>query len=186
MADLITGFNTSVQNTEVVDSEATSQFLSFYLANKLYAVEILEVEEIIEPSEITEIPLAPDYIRGVINLRGDVVPVFDLTAHMGHGRRDINKRSCIVLVQIQTETSGKQTLGLLVDSVNEIVEIDSNKILPPPKMGSTVNTNFIKSMGRVENSFIILLNVDTLLSTELLEEINSLSQLHKTEKPVEE
>lgn len=174
MADLITGFNAISMEDKKKDESEASQFLSFYLSGKLYALGILEVEEIIEPSEITEMPLAPEHIRGVINLRGKVVPVFDLTVHMGHGRQSIGKRSCIILVQAKEIELKGQTLGLLVDSVNEIVEIAESNILPPPRLGDGINTKIIQAMGRVEDTFIILLRIKSLLSEDLVNELSAL------------
>lgn len=174
MAELITGFNRQVDIEQQQLQEAQlSQFLTFRLAGKLYAIGILDVDEIIEPTAITELPHAPAYLRGVFNLRGSAVPVIDLTARMGHGQTAINKRSCIVLVEVATATH-QQLVGLLVDAVNEIVDIAADHMQPAPNIGADLDTRFIQAMARVDEEFFILLDVQHLLSTE---QVSQLSQL---------
>ena len=176
MADLITGFNTSIQVKHQNEKIRASQFLTFLLSNKLYAVGILDVKEVLEPCEITEIPMSPDYIRGVINLRGNVVPVIDLAVRMGHANKDISNRSCIVLVEISIHEGTAQTIGMLVDQVSGIVEIEPANILPAPEMGESVHTEFIQAMGRVEDSFIILLDINKILSVEQVSQLGELAE----------
>ncbi len=176
MAELITGFNASIQvEHQQEEEQATQQYLTFRLAGKLYAIGILDVDEIIEPSDITEMPRSPDYIRGVINLRGNVVPVIDLTARMGHGITTINKRSCIVMVEVVNSRGVTQALGMLVDAVNEIVEIGQANIRPAPDMGESLDTRFIQAMGRVDENFFILLDIQHVLSSEQVTRLGQLS-----------
>jgi len=175
MAELITGFNASIQVEHQQEEEQATQYLTFRLAGKLYAIGILDVDEIIEPSDITEMPRSPDYIRGVINLRGNVVPVIDLTARMGHGITSINKRSCIVMVEVANSRGVAQALGMLVDAVNEIVEIGQANIRPAPDMGESLDTRFIQAMGRVDENFFILLDIQHVLSSEQVTRLGQLS-----------
>jgi chemotaxis signal transduction protein len=142
MAELITGYGVdhdeaALEHTE----EAFTQYLTFYIAGKTFAVGILDVNEIIEVSEMTDVPMMPEFIRGVINLRGSVVPVIDLAARMSRGQSEISKRSCIVLVEINRPDGSQQAIGMLVDAVNEIVEIEQANIQPAPNMGDGINTD---------------------------------------------
>lgn len=177
MAELITGYGVEREQRLEHIEEAVKQFLTFYVAEKIYAVGILEVNEIIEVSEMTDVPMMPDFIRGVINLRGQVVPVIDLASRLKRGKIKISKRSCIVLVQIQRDEGNPQAIGMLVDSVNEIVEIPRDHIKPAPNMGQGVDTRFIEAMGRVDERFIILLAIDHILTSEQMNQIEQLGDL---------
>lgn len=156
--------------------EDYTQYLTFLIGGEIFAVGILDVNEIIEVSEMTHVPMTPDFIRGVINLRGSVVPVVDLSARLGRGQCDITKRSCIVLVEMMAGQETHQTVGMLVDEVNEIVEITRDHIQPAPNMGEGIKTDFIQAMGRVDETFIILLDIDHVLSREELGEIEQLAR----------
>jgi purine-binding chemotaxis protein CheW len=149
------------------------QYLTFRAGNENLAISILDVKEIIEINTITDVPMTPDYIRGVINLRGNVVPVIDLSARLGRQSSEITKRSCIVLVQIDYHEDA-QLLGMLVDAVDEILEIPEANIMPPPDFGADIRTDFIQAMGRVGDAFIILLNINRVLS---IKELSQLKQI---------
>lgn len=139
------------------------QFLTFLSGNELFAVDILRVNEIIEIDALTRVPKAPEFIRGVINLRGGVVPVVDLTAKLGSGLSDLTRRSCVVLVAVP-HGEQKQTIGLLVDEVREIIDIDAADLRPPPDLGDHAETGFIQAMAQVGQMFIILLEVSEILT----------------------
>lgn len=176
MAELITGYGVDRDEKALEHVEETyTQYLTFLIAGKTFAVGILEVNEIIEVSEMTDVPMMPKFIRGVINLRGSVVPVIDLAARMSRGQSEISKRSCIVLVEIERTDGEHQAIGMLVDAVNEIVEIEQANIRPAPNMGEGVNTSFIQAMGKVDELFIILLDIDHVLSTEQIGQIEQLA-----------
>ena len=165
------------QDSETLRSGAmddNAQYLTFSVAKEKFAVDILDIREIIELSLMTDVPLAPDFIRGIVNLRGSVLPVVDLAVRLGRGEAVFTKRSCIVVVEVKGERS--QNVGVLVDEVNEILEIPPDCIQPPPNFGEEVKTDFIRAMGRVDESFIILLNIDKILS---LEDLHQLEQLAK-------
>ncbi|SMR77733.1 chemotaxis protein CheW [Marinobacterium sediminicola] len=151
------------------------QFLTFMSGNELYAVDIMRVSEIIEISALTRVPKAPEFIRGVINLRGGVVPVIDLTAKLGAGLSDLTKRSCVVLVTIE-QPAGEQTLGLLVDEVREIIDIAPSDIKPPPALGDQADTGFIQGMAQVEDLFIILLEVSEVLTHHEIQQAGAISE----------
>jgi len=154
--------------------EAVGQYLTFLVAEENFAINILDVKEIIEIANVTHVPLTPDYIHGVINLRGNVVPVIDLSARLKHRFAEVGKRSCIVLVEVTAgETS--HLIGMLVDEVREILEIPPNNIQPAPDFGADIRTDFIQAMARVGEVFIILLAINRVLSLDELSQLNSLA-----------
>ena len=159
-------------NTAQVAGDQFQQYLTFLVGKDNFGINILDVKEIIEINNITRIPKTPDYIRGVINLRGNVVPVIDLSARLDRQRSEITKLSCIVLVEVDVHGEG-QVIGALVDQVNEILDIAEANIQPAPDFGTDMRTDFIQAMGRVDDNFIILLAINRILS------IDELSQLQR-------
>ena len=145
--------------------EAPSQYLTFALGGEMFAVGILNVKEIIEYGHLTEIPMMPAFIRGVINLRGAVVPVIDLSARFGGSSSTVSRRTCIVIVELGIGEE-RQDLGVIVDAVNEVLEIPRADIEPPPSFGARIRADFIQGMGKVDGHFVIILNVERVLSTE--------------------
>lgn len=143
------------------------QYLAFTLNGEVLAIDILQVREIIEFGALTEVPMMPDTIRGVINLRGAVVPVIDLSARFGRGASAVLRRTCIVIVEVVSE-GGTQTLGVMVDAVNEVMEIPREDIEPAPTFGARIRTDFIAGMGRVNGKFVILLDVSRVFSVDEL------------------
>lgn len=139
------------------------QYLTFILAQETYAVGIQRIKEIIEHSQLTMVPMMPDFIRGVINLRGQVVPVIDLLARFGKGQSVAGKRTCIVILEIEADGE-QQDIGIMVDAVNEVLDIPASEIEPPPGFGASIKTDFIKGMGKVDGKFVIVLEVDHVLS----------------------
>lgn len=163
---------TTGQQTE--HSADSSQYLTFQTGGDTFAIGILDVKEIIEREAITRVPMMPEFICGIINLRGRVVPVVDLSKRLGRSLSVVSKKSCIVLVEVSHKDEA-QTIGMMVDEVNEILEIDSQHTQPPPDFGTNIRTDFIRSMGRVEDRFIILLDVNHVLSVT---DISALNQLN--------
>jgi purine-binding chemotaxis protein CheW len=161
------------ENNTVVALGQPSQFLTFLVDKEKLAINIHEVKEIIEISSITRVPMTPDYIRGVINLRGNVVPVVDLSARLGHQKSLASKKSCIVLVEVATEDES-QRIGMFVDQVNEILEIPDENIQPAPEFGADIRVEFIKAMGRVGDDFIILLDINRVLSVSELSQLSNM------------
>ncbi len=153
-----------------VVAEEASQYLTFFAFEERYAIDILDVNEIIEVGQMTRVPMTPDYIRGVINLRGSVVPVVDLCARLGKGGCELTKRSAIVLVEVESRGE-RQMIGMLVDEVNEILEIEASHLQPPPDFGTDIRTDFIRAMGRVDDVFMILLDINHVLSAEELSQL---------------
>jgi purine-binding chemotaxis protein CheW len=141
------------------------QYLTFLLSGEMYAVGILNAKEIIEYSNLTEIPMMPAFIRGVINLRGSVVPVVDLSARFGHTQSEIGKRTCIVIVEV-LQGDDKNDLGIMVDAVSEVLEIPGSEIEPPPSFGAKIRADFIAGMGKIGGKFVILLDIQRVLSVD--------------------
>ena len=144
---------------------SSSQYLTFSLSGEMFGLGILNVKEIIEYGSLTEIPMMPAFIRGVINLRGSVVPVIDLAARFGGAQTTIGRRTCIVIVEIQEEDM-RQDIGIVVDAVSAVLDIAAGDIEPPPSFGTRIRADFIQGMGKVAGKFVILLNIDKVLSVE--------------------
>ena len=146
-----------------------SQYLTFTLGGEMFAVGILCVKEIIEYGSLTEIPMMPTFIRGVINLRGAVVPVIDLAARFGGRSTEVGKRTCIVIVELGDTTAEDATrhdIGIIVDAVSEVLDIPASEIEPPPTFGARIRADFILGMGKVAGKFVIILNIDRVLSVD--------------------
>lgn len=146
-------------------SDNTHQYLTFTVGNEMFAVGILNVKEIIEFGNITEIPMMPSFIRGVINLRGAVVPVIDLGARLNNAISSVQRRTCIVIIEIQQD-SGKYDIGVMVDTVSEVLEIPYAHIEPPPAFGARIRADFIAGMGKIAGKFVILLAIHRVLSVD--------------------
>ena len=162
MGQLIKAKGTAVA---VKVDEAPSQYLTFALGSEMFAVGILNVKEIIEYGNLTEIPMMPAFIRGVINLRGSVVPVIDLSARFGGRPTEVGKRTCIVIVEVQ-DGELRHDIGIMVDAVSEVLDIPDSDIEPPPTFGAKIRAEFIFGMDKVQGKFVILLNIDKVLSVE--------------------
>ena len=142
-----------------------AQYLTFMLDGEQFALGILAIKEIVEYGHITVVPMMPAWIRGVINLRGAVVPVIDLSARFGRGGTATTKRTCIVIVEITTDGASRD-VGVMVDAVNAVLDISSADIEPAPAMGAMIRNDFILGMGKVEGRFVIILNAERVLSED--------------------
>ena len=149
------------------EQDDQQQYLTFMLGSELFAIGILAIKEIIEYGQLTVVPLMPEFIRGVINLRGAVVPVVDLAARFGRKSAEVTMRTCIIIIEM-FEDDGATVLGVVVDAVNEVQEIPDGEIEPPPAFGAKIRTDFIQGMGKVNGKFVILLDVGNVLSVEEL------------------
>ena len=148
-------------------SDDNDKYLSFELKGMTYGVDILGIKEIIEYGQVTKIPMAPAYIRGVINLRGNVVPIIDLAVRLGKERLSSSKKTCIIVLENEQD-GDTMVLGFVVDSVNEVIDIIPESIETTPSFGMDIRTDFIGGMGRVNNRFVILLDLDKVLSIKEL------------------
>jgi purine-binding chemotaxis protein CheW len=163
----------------VAVDNAPQQYLTFTLGGEMFAVAILNVKEIIEFGSVTEIPMMPGFIRGVINLRGAVVPVIDLSCRFGGKSTEVARRTCIIIVELN-EGDVKQDIGVMVDAVSEVLEIAQSEIEPSPSFGAKIRTDFISGMGKVNGKFVIILDVARVLS---IEEIAMLTQVAESTTP---
>ena len=142
------------------------QFLTFLLGGEPFAISILVIKEIIEYGNLTAVPLMPDFIRGVLNLRGQVLPVIDLAARFGRPQAEVARRTCVVIIEMHNEDGESQDVGVVVDSVSEVMDIPARDIQPSPAFGARIRADFISGMVEVDNRFIIILNVDRVLSLD--------------------
>src|SRR5690606_796884 len=161
---------TSQPNAELSEGQ---QYLSFQLQREAFAIGILHIKEILEYGQVTAVPMMPSFLRGVINLRGSVVPVIDLNARFGREPSTIGKRTCIVIVEV---ASGDQTqiLGMVVDAVNAVLDIPATDLEPAPAFGTGIRTDFIAAMGKLEQGFLIILNLNRILSWQDVEALRQL------------
>ena len=156
------------------------QFLTFLLGGEPFAISILVIKEIIEYGNLTAVPLMPDFIRGVLNLRGQVLPVIDLAARFGRAQAEVARRTCVVIIEMHNEDGDPQDVGVVVDSVSEVMDIPANAIQASPAFGAKIRADFINGMVEVDGRFIIILNVDRVLS------IDEMTMLAGIEAGVEE
>jgi purine-binding chemotaxis protein CheW len=145
--------------------EKGGKFLSFSLAEEEYGIGILKVKEIIGMMNITVIPKTPDYVKGVINLRGKVIPVIDLRLKFGMVPVDYTERTCIIVVEVESET-GTLLIGIVVDSVSEVLNVKSENIEPPPEFGTSLDTDYIVGMAKMDSGVKILLDINKVLRAD--------------------
>ena len=148
-----------------------TQYLTFCLKEEVFAVPISRVREVIEFSRVTKMPLTPEFISGVINLRGDVVPVIDMGVKFEMGAVERTVDTCVIILEIDIDGS-PSLLGALVDSVQAVVHLSEEDTNPPPKLANRLKLEYIEGMGRIDDDFIILLNLDSVFSEEELNLVN--------------
>lgn len=152
--------------SQVAVAEQT-QYLGFVVADEEYAIAILRVREILEYDTVTKVPATPPGIRGVINLRGRVVPVIDLAVKLGLPDSEVTKRTCIVVVEVDLE--GQPTvMGVLADAVSQVIDLPASEVKPPPSFGTHVRVDCLLGMAGAGKKFILLLDIDKVLSVEEL------------------
>ncbi len=153
-----------------VGGDLAGKYLTFNLGNEEYGVDIMKVREIIGVMEITAVPHTPEYIKGVINLRGRVIPVLDLRLSFGLEPREYDDRTCIIVVEV-VSGNGNIMIGMLVDSVSEVLNIEGDNIEPPPDFGTVAETESILGMGKVKEEVKILLDVDRVVGRGVMEHL---------------
>ncbi len=151
----------------VASIKNTRQYLTFQLDNEVFALEVSHVREILEFTTVTKVPKTPEFMTGVINLRGSVVPVFDMRLKFGLGRTEKTINTCIVVVEVSLDAENT-VIGALVDSVQEVFELEPDRIEPAPKLGNQFETTFIKGMGKRDEQFVIILDIDRVFSSDEL------------------
>lgn len=152
----------------------TRQYLTFQLGEEVFAIDVVNVREILEFNSVTKVPKSPEYMRGVINLRGSVVPVFDMRLKFGMAATDKTINTCIVVVEVSFE-SEDIIIGALVDSVQEVFELEANQIEPAPRIGTHLRTEFIRGMGKRDDRFIIILDIDKVFSAEEITSVHDMT-----------
>jgi purine-binding chemotaxis protein CheW len=148
----------------VIEATNVQPYLTFKLGAEVFALEVSKVREVLDFTTITKIPRTPEFLRGVINLRGSVVPVVDLRLGFGLDSVDPTVNTCIIVVEVAM-ASETIIVGALADAVEEVVDIDAADIQPPPRLGSAIQTDFIQGMGKRDNGFLMILNIDRIFST---------------------
>src|SRR5579863_9255456 len=151
----------------VTEITTTRQYLTFKLGEEVFATDVAQVREVLDFTTITKIPRTPDFMSGVINLRGNVVPVVDLRLCFEMSKTEKTVNTCIVVVEVQLD--GESTvIGALADSVEEVIDLEPDQIQPAPKIGTQIRTDFIKGMGKRDSQFIMILDIDRVFSAEEL------------------
>ncbi len=148
----------------VADINESVQYLTFELADEVFALDVAKVREILELTTITKVPQTPEFMTGVINLRGSVVPVVDMKLKFGMSMTVQTVNTCIIVVEVNLEGS-TIVLGALADSVREVVEMEPESIEPAPRIGTKLDTDFIKGMGKIDDHFVMILDIDKIFSS---------------------
>jgi purine-binding chemotaxis protein CheW len=149
----------------VADITETTQYLSFKLDEEIFALDISKVREVLDFTTVTKVPKTPEFMRGIINLRGSVVPVVDMRLKFGMSETEKTVNTCIIIVETVLEGE-KIMIGALADSVQEVFDLEADQIEPPPKIGTRLNIDFIKGMGKRDEEFVIILNIDEVFSAD--------------------
>lgn len=166
-----------MSETDIIQA---GQYLTFKLESELFALGITQVREVLEFDKVTKVPQTPDMMRGVINLRGSVVPVIDLKLKFGMEMTEKTINTCVIIVELNLD--GETTLiGALADSVQEVIDLEPGQIEPPPRIGTRLNTELIRGMGKRESEFIIILEIEKVFTLDELEMLQSASD---QERPV--
>ncbi|WP_085315935.1 chemotaxis protein CheW [Derxia lacustris] len=160
------------------EAPPTAQYLRFALGREHFALPIESVREILELAELTPVPLMPAFLRGVMNLRGVVVPVIDLASRFDLGNTVATRRSCVVVVELPGSETGTRVLGMLVDSVSEVVDLAADRIEPTPALGTCIAPGFIRGMARLPGRLVMVLDLARVLDAEDLDRLVSQHAAH--------
>lgn len=178
MGDIIAARAATLPASDTAAAAHSGRYLTFVLGGEVYALGILDVTEILAYRSLTVVPMMPTFIRGVINLRGRVVPVVDLAARFGKAETEVARRTSIIIVETsgytndekdEKDDSSKQDIGIMVDAVNEVVHFDAEDIEPPPAFGAGIRSDFISGMAKHNGTFIIILKVDRIFTVDEME-----------------
>jgi purine-binding chemotaxis protein CheW len=150
--------------------QSNEQYLTFFIRGEEYAVSILRVKEIIEYESITRVPTTPAHVRGVLNLRGNVLPVIDLAAKFGHGDAEATRTTCVIVAET-TLDDRVLVVGVLADAVSSVVDIPADAVEPPPSFGTNIRVDFLTGMGKLEGRLVLILDLDRILSPLELEQL---------------
>jgi purine-binding chemotaxis protein CheW len=158
----------STEDTTPIKKEVSTQYLTFKLSDEIFALDVAEVREILDFTSVTKVPMTPSFMRGVINLRGSVVPVMDLRLKFGMSETEKTVNSCIIVVEINME-GGPLVIGVLADAVQEVVDMEPEQIEPAPRIGTNLNLAFILGMGKHNGTFMMILNTDRIFTSSDLD-----------------
>ncbi|TXT46342.1 MAG: purine-binding chemotaxis protein CheW [Limisphaerales bacterium] len=153
----------------VGEQSLAGKYLTFTLGHESYGIPVLKVREIIRHTNITAVPQLPDYVKGILNLRGKVIPIVDLRLKFRLGAAEIAERTCIVVVQVRRASGNRALMGLIVDGVEAVANIAARDIEPTPDFGTTLDTAYILGVAKLEGSVISLLDIDQVISAEVTE-----------------
>jgi purine-binding chemotaxis protein CheW len=156
-----------------------TQYLTFILGEEIFSLEIARVREVLDYTDITRVPRTPSYLQGVINLRGSVVPVVDLRLKFGMPAGVVSVNTCIIIVETMVD-GDTIILGLLADAVQEVLDLDRESIKSAPRIGTKLDTGFIKGMGRQNDRFIIILDIDRVFSSDELGMVQGIRDITET------
>ncbi len=148
------------------------QYLTFKLDNEVFALDVATVREVLDFTTVTRIPRTPEFMRGVINLRGSVVPVVDLRLAFGMSATEKTVSTCIIVAEVCLDGE-KAIMGALADSVEEVIDLEPDQIQPPPTIGTSIRTDFIRGMGKRDTRFLMILDIDRVFSTDQLAGLRS-------------
>lgn len=163
---------------------SSRQYVTFSLGEELFGVEVSRTREILSLTQVTSVPQTPEYLLGVINLRGQVVPVVDMRLKLGLLAGEDTEDTCIIVVDVQVDGE-VITVGALADAVREVMDIRSDQIEPPPRLGTRLNTEFINGMGKVDEQFMILLNIDKIFNSDEFAWVQDAVESAVEEEPVD-
>lgn len=166
-----------VDNVVETEISAQLQLLTFRLSDEIFAINVMQVKEILGITPITRVPQMPEFMLGVINLRGSVVPVVDLRRKFGMPAIEITRDSCIIVVEVLCGED-RTVIGAMNDAVQEVLDLPNNLIEPPPRMGTKLSTEFIHGMGKKDEQFIIILDIDRIFSSDEIVSIQDRGQSH--------
>jgi len=159
----------STESTEITE---TRQYLTFKLANEIFATDVAQVREVLDFTTITEIPRTPPFMSGVINLRGSVVPVVDMRLCLEMSKTERTTNTCIIVLEVLLDNESI-IIGALADSVEEVIDLDPEQIKPAPRIGTQIRTDFLKGMGKRDDQFIMILDIDRVFSADELSAVRT-------------
>ena len=160
----------------VAEIDQMTQYLTFKLQDEIFALDISTVREVLDFTTVTKVPRTPDFMRGVINLRGSVVPVIDLRLKFGMTVTEKTVNTCVIIVEVKVDNE-TVILGVLADSVQEVMDLDADHIEPAPRIGTHLRTDFIKGMGKHNDQFVIILDIDQVFSSDELADLNNTGEV---------
>ena len=163
----------------------TTQYLSFKLGDEVFALDISKVREVLEFTSVTKVPQTPDFMRGVINLRGGVVPVIDMKLKFGMDETEKSINTCVIITEVEMDDGELTVLGALADSVQEVFDMHEEEIEPAPKLGTQLNTEFLMGMGKKDDEFVLLLDIDKVFNLAEIEAVSGAGEYAASHGEVE-